>query len=115
MPDDRPQYEGYKRPSPVTCLVGVFVSFLIVMGVYLFIFLIFPEMRARLTYPLIAVLVIIGVAGGIYYLATNRRRSTEHAAQDVQRAASDDWVAKELAESPYKATDAGDAADKEQP
>lgn len=105
MPDERPQYDGYKRPSPITCVVGVGIALFILAAFYIFVLVVFPNLREALTYPLLAVALVVLVGGGIYYLVTNRKRTTEHAAQDQRRAASDDWVSKELAESPYHSAD----------
>lgn len=109
MPDNRPEYDNYKRPSILTCFVRLIIAFVFVGLVYAFFLLVYPDLRARLTYPIIAILLIIVVGFGIYYLVTNRRRKAEHARQyeeqQAQRAKSDDWVAKELGESPYQAAD----------
>ena len=89
MPDDRPQYDTFKRPSPITCMVGVVVALLIWLAIYVSILVIFPQLREALTYPLLALALLIVAGGGIYYFVTNRRRKAEHAAQYEQRAKSD--------------------------
>lgn len=110
MPDNRPEYETYKRPSIGTCLVRIVLAYLFVIVVYGLFLLVVPSMRNALTYPVLAILLLILVVGGGYYLLTDRKRRQEHAAelaaQSKSRAVSDDWVAKELAESPYHAADA---------
>lgn len=109
MSDKHSQYDGYKRPSPVTCLVGGIVAVVIWIAIFVIVFVVFPQLRATLTYPLIAVGLVVLAGGGLYYLATSRKREQEHSAQDERRAVSDDWVRKELAESTYHAT--GDQSD----
>ena len=110
VPDNRPEYDNYKRPSILTCFVRLIIAFAFVGLVYAFFFLVYPDLRAWMTYPIIAISLLLLVGFGIYYLVTDRRRKAEHArqyeAQQAQRAKSDDWVAKELADSPYQATDA---------
>ena len=110
MPDNRPEYDNYKRPGVGTCLVRIFLAYLFVVVFYALFLLIVPSMRNALTYPVLAILLLILVVGGGYYLLTDRKRRQEHAAelaaQSKSRAVSDDWVAKELAESPYHSTDA---------
>lgn len=110
MPDNPSEYDNYERPSAGTCLVRVALTYLFVIAGYVFLFLVFPQFRNTLTYPLLAILLLILVAGGGYYLLTDRKRRQEHAAQlaaqSKSRAVSDDWVAKELAESPYHSSDA---------
>lgn len=114
MPDNRPQYDDYKRPSPVTCLVGVIVAFLVWAVILAIVFIGFPDLRATLTYPLAAIALLILVVGGGYYLLSNRRRRAEHEAQKAQqmaqRAKSDAWVAKEQAESTFHSTSAAAGA-----
>lgn len=105
MPDERPQYDGQKRQSLITCAVGVVIGWVILAAFTIIVLVVFPEMRAALTYPLLAVALVVLVGGGIYYLVTNRKRKAEHAVQDQRRATSDDWVSKELAESHYHSTD----------
>ena len=116
MPDTRPEYDDYQRPSAKGCVVGV-IALLAAWGLlYVFLFIGFPDKRGIFTYPLLALGLLILVVGGIYYVMTNRRHRAEHDAQHVQQAEartkSDDWVSKELSESPYHSTDAqADAAD----
>ncbi|MEZ4769712.1 MAG: hypothetical protein R2844_14935 [Caldilineales bacterium] len=110
MPDNRPEYDNYKRPSIGTCLVRIVLAYVFVVAVYAFFFLVFPQMRNALTYPVLAILLLILVVGGVWFLVTDRKRKQQHMAeleaQRKGRAVSDDWVAKELAESPYHSTEA---------
>lgn len=106
MPDERPPYDGQKRQSLITCAAGVVIGLVILAAFTILVLVVFPEMLAALTYPLLAVALIVIVGGGIYYLVTNRKREAEHAVQDERRAVSDDWVAKELAETHHPSADA---------
>lgn len=105
MPDKRPQYDGEKRQSLITCAAGVVIGLVILAAFTILVLVVFPEMLAALTYPLLALALVVIVGGGIYYLVTNRKREAEHAVQDQRRAVSDDWVSKELAETHHHSTD----------
>ena len=91
-------YEGFKEPSPITCLVGVIVGVVILAAFWIGMIFIVPELASRLTYPLLALLLLLLAGGGIYYWWSSKRRQQREAAQAQKRETFEAWMDEELKE-----------------
>ncbi|MEA3335717.1 MAG: hypothetical protein U9R25_07375 [Chloroflexota bacterium] len=93
--DNRPEYDGYTRPSALGCVTGVIIALGLIGLSYVIVGALLPGVNP-LVGPGLAILIFLVGAGMYFYWKSRKTPDADPAEQAAKREQFDQWMDEEL-------------------